>query len=73
MNALELWTVYDRPADFPSSAVARHWLVGPDGAASSDGLLIAPSLDLLRAMLPAGMVVIPRDERDDPAIVETWL
>ena len=70
---LSLWTVYDRPADYPTSAVARHWIVDAAGLAYTDGIIVAPSVDAVRALLPDDMVVIPRDEKDDPVIVETWI
>ncbi|MBD3941975.1 hypothetical protein IF188_09735 [Microbacterium sp. NEAU-LLC] len=71
--ALAVWTVYDRPADYPSSAVARLWTVDAAGLSYTEGILIAPSIEALRAMLPAGLVMIPRSDEDDPVIVESWL
>lgn len=70
---LVLWTVYDRPADYPSSAVARRWIVDAAGLSYTDAIVVAPTVDLVRALIPAGMVAIPRHEKDDPVIVETWL
>lgn len=65
-----LWTVYERPSDFPNSFVARRFtLAGP-----TDDLIIGPTLDALRQRLAAcGLYMIPRSPDDDPVIVESWL
>jgi hypothetical protein len=74
-GAVELWTIYDHPRDFPGGFIARRWVIG-DGAgpvATAD-CITAPDLDSLRAILQdEGLVVLARDESDDPVIVETWI
>jgi hypothetical protein len=65
-----LWTVYDRPADFPGLYVARKFtLNGP----TSD-VMAYPSLEPLREVLRhKGLCPIPRSPDDDPVIIESWI
>lgn len=66
--SLEIWVVYDHPLDRPGMWVARKWILDePTGIT-----LAAPTLDDLREMLPEGLYMMPRQEGDDPVIVETW-
>jgi hypothetical protein len=65
-----LWTVYERPRDFPNSCVARKWI----GENPTPQILIAPSVEALRVIFRgAGLACIPRQEGDEPHIVEIWL
>lgn len=66
---IESWAVFQHPVDFPDRCVARR-LVG--GTPTQD-LLEHETLEGLRALLPAGLVPVPRDPRDVAALVETWL
>jgi hypothetical protein len=70
---VELWTVYDRPRDFPRHCAVRKVLVEEDGLAPADWHLFQ-SLDEARAALSRrGLIAVPRDLQDDPALVETWV
>lgn len=69
---LSIWTVYQRPADFPTKFVARRWLATGELVAT-DNVLLDDTLDALRNRLPPGLIQMPRDPSDDPTIVETWL
>lgn len=73
-DALSMWTVYDRPHDFPHCFVARRFeLVGGNAHATQD-TIIGPTLEAVRQRLDAmGLHCITRSEGDDPVIVETWL
>ena len=74
--ALSMWTVYQRPKDFPESFVARRWEIGQGTATATDEALIAPTLEAVRDALmnmnPQGLFCMPRQINDDPCIVETW-
>lgn len=70
---LGVWTIYEHPADFPESAVARLWRVGRGDPSATGDIVVAPTVVQLRALLPVGLVRIPRAVSDDPAIVESWL
>lgn len=76
-DSLSIWTVYQKPLDYPGQFVARRWesLVengAPVSRATAD-VLVAPDLDGLRAQLPAGLVRLERQQGDDPVIVESWV
>lgn len=70
-ECLEMWTVYERPSDYPQGFVARLWIIA-GVAMSTQTHYVAPSLDEVRAFLPRGLTCMSRNELDDPAIVETW-
>lgn len=71
---LPLWVVYENPDDLPSRFVSRMWLVEAGGALVGTGKIVtAPTLDAVRAMLPPGLVRLPRQDGDVPCIVETWI
>jgi len=66
-----MWTIYDRPTDFPESYVVRLWWgVTPEPDAHS-----FPTLAEARehVAIHGGCFYIPRAPSDDPAVLETWL
>jgi hypothetical protein len=67
---LTLWTIYDRPTDYPYGVIARRHEV-PGGP--TDHMLMG-DIDFLReAFRDAGLHCLPRQENDDAKIVETWI
>lgn len=66
---LTMWVVYNSPKDFPGLYVARKWVKN----APTSELVSAESLDEVRKQIPQGLMRVPRDTRDDPVIVETWI
>lgn len=73
---LEMWNVYNKPLDFPESVVARKFLVAhwyaPDGFKATDDVLVGNTVDEVRALLPPGLVCVPRSEKDESQVVESW-
>lgn len=66
---LSMWTIYERPLDYPHSFVARRWtLNGP-----TKDIIIGHTLIEVHAYLPPGLYRIGRHPSDDPVIVETWI
>src|SRR5689334_21869350 len=57
---LEMWTVYERPADYPGYFVARKFVVNKDGAFVTSDALFAQTLEALRAKLPPHLFCMPR-------------
>jgi len=72
-QGLEIWTVYDRPLDYPASFVARKSVVGASIVTVTHEMFTADTLDELRALLPQGLYRVHRFAQDDPNIVEVWL
>lgn len=74
IGSLNIWTVYERPRDFPQNYVARRSVVYTGGKlVQTAEVRIAASLDEVRARLPPGLHCMPRDPKDDPVIVEVWI
>lgn len=70
---LHLWTVYEGATDFPGSLVARMHHACQSGTWSDPGkVIVAPSLEELRAKLPPGLFRMHRQPNDEPQILETW-
>lgn len=73
---LSMWTVYQRPRDFPKvEYLARRWEV-VDGVAHgvpTRDVRTARTLEGIRESLPPGLCRIERGASDDLAIVEVWL
>ena len=68
-----IWTVYDRPRDYPKLFVARKFSTRRGPRPTSE-IMFASTLDGLREMLAAmGLTRLARSPGDDPVIVETWI
>ena len=72
---LRIWTVYERPKDYPDSYVARLFEVDADGSRPTESIIICERLEQLQDMLEFEMHLtkLMRHPEDDPVIVETWL
>jgi hypothetical protein len=73
MNDLIMWTVYEKPRDYPNDFVARAFAIRRGGMVPLERIIVAPTLNALRARMPFGLYRLPREPADDPIIVETWL
>jgi hypothetical protein len=72
---LQLWTVYERPSDFPELFVARRHDVFAGVSVPTGTYVTATTLEGLRELL-RGMgltFLLAREPGDDPVIVETWI
>lgn len=78
-NDDRLWihVIYERPSDYPNSFLVRRQSPNADGTILvATNCIIAPSLEIAREMLEftfPGLYRLPREENDDPVIVETWI
>lgn len=71
---MRMWTVYDHPADYPDSYVAREFIVFTGGPMPTTNFMACPDLELLRDELYGmGLVSLARSPEDEPKIVEVWL
>lgn len=66
---LELFVIYDHPADYPGYFVVRRWF----GAKPTSDFAVADTIEAARAEVPAGLHCLARQPGDDPVIVETWI
>lgn len=70
---LSIWTVYDRPKDYPDTFVARRFEAGK-GVHGPTGDTVTGDLNQIReAMNMNGLYRMPRAPSDDRHIVETWM
>lgn len=69
-----LWTIYDRPSDYPAHVVVRPFttIAGRDLPLAGPCTLHHDLKDARRA-IPKGLVCFPRVPEDDPNVVEVWL
>ena len=72
-DPLEIWTVYEKPADYPQGWVARCWRVGPGQHSSPGEAFFCLTLEDARKCVPPGLHCMPAMPEDDPVIVETWI
>jgi len=70
---VELWTVYDRPADHPRHCAVRKVLVEDEGLLPADWQLFQTVYEARSALARRGLICVPRAEQDEPALIETWL
>lgn len=75
--AMEQVVIYERPKDYPQGYVARIWYVvkGLGEPIAGRVLGAGPDLAALRelAVERRGLTRIPRDPKDDPAVLEVWI
>jgi len=67
-NNLPMWVITHN-----TKYVARPHLTSSGGVRAFKHYMLADTLEAIRAMLPPGLVCIPRYVDDDPVIVEVWL
>lgn len=71
---ISLYTVYERPKDYPEGYVIRRFEIRPE---SPDPIpceaTYGATLDIVRERLPLGLVRLKRSIGDEPHIVEVWV
>ena len=74
-RALYTYTVYDSPKDYPGLFVVRRFQMNvPEPIPDPEPYLITTDLEQARGKLTSlGLYPLPRDPKDDPVIVETWI
>lgn len=70
---LPMWTIYEKPKDFPDSYVARMFEVAKEPVATHHTIRSDQLEPLRAAFAQAGLVCMARSPEDDPKIVEVWL
>jgi hypothetical protein len=72
LECLPMFTIYDRPSDYPDGFIARMFLTGRLDIATL--ITVTGSLeDIQDKMMEVGLSKLTRSEGDDPKIVEVWL
>jgi hypothetical protein len=71
-SVLSLFTIYERPKDYPNNFVVRRWII-VGGQPTGQECQLADTLEESRILIPPGLFNLGRQPGDDPAIVETWV
>jgi hypothetical protein len=73
-DALALWVIYDHPRDYPDYYVLRPQIVAGAKVVTSTVAWTSKSVEALREVMEdMGLHCMPRQDDDDPVIVETWI
>ena len=72
-GVMVMWTVYDRPRDYPDGFIARRFDIGKGVHGPTEHALKADLASLRAIFLEAGLTCLARHDDDEPQIVEVWL
>jgi hypothetical protein len=73
-GALAIWTVYNRPDDYPDGYIARMFEAAPGGTTTPTDMALTGELDGIRQVLAkARHIRLDRKPDDAPQVVESWL
>lgn len=71
---LQIWTVYENPSDYPGLFVLRRYDILRNGrVVPNREVATAPDRAGVEAHLPPGLAFLPRDPRDPPSVVGSWI
>jgi hypothetical protein len=73
-NHISIWTIFERPTDYPNHFVVRESRVEGEKVVVSPVCQLADSLEAARALIPFGLARL--DGRGDPEAihaVESWI
>ena len=68
-TTMPIITIFNSPTDYPGKYVARVFDVDKPTTLAA----VADTYEELQQAIPAGMVRLERNEKDDPVILETWI
>jgi hypothetical protein len=72
-GVLPMWTIYEKPLDHPDGFIARRFEV-EKGQYGPTLDTVTGDLAYIREIFQrAGLFKLPREDGDEPAIVETWV
>lgn len=73
-DVVDMWTVYENPADYPGEYVARRWVVTMGRYGPTTDVVRGATLEQLQDKLNGlGRTWLPRMHDDDKAVLGTWL
>jgi hypothetical protein len=73
-GVLPIWTIYRHPSDYPNDYVARVFETGPGEPTPTKFIVRSSEIQALRTtFIHAGLITLPREDGDDPHIVESWV
>jgi hypothetical protein len=72
-GALAIWTIYNRPKDYPDGFIARLHEAAKGKTGPTDKTIVGGLDELRHVFYRAGLSRIHRSPGDEPPIVECWL
>ena len=73
-ETLSVWTIFDRPLDYPHGFIARKFNVKKGAVSPTKEIILGNDLEVIRNKLASqGLVAIPRSPEDNQSVVETWI
>jgi hypothetical protein len=74
-GVLSIWTIYDKPTDYPDGFIARRYEVGGSKiVVATNHTITSPNIDQMRETFErAGLTKLRRAGSDDANIVESWI
>jgi hypothetical protein len=71
---VSIWTIHERPKDYPTGFVAKMFELSSAGPQPTRYAIRSEELEPIREKLSrAGLVCLPRDDGDEPQIIESWI
>ncbi len=70
---LPMWTIYEKPRDYPNNFVVRKHIVRQGETFPTNTFMVTSTLKQARLCLPPGLFNLGRQPEDEPQIVETWV
>lgn len=73
-SIIQLYAITHKTSDYGDKFVVRIFDIGPGlYAPRREPFALEDTLEAARAKLPKGLQRLPRDQNDDPVIVESWV
>lgn len=73
-GVLSVWTIYERPRDYPDGYIARRHEVGGGPRPLATGDTVTGGLEEIRRVFwGVGLAKLSRSPDDEPQIVESWV
>jgi hypothetical protein len=73
MTSLKIYTIYNKPKNYPDYFIAREFTINGGQIISGEIVASAKSLEGIRAQLAKGLKKMARVDNDPPSLVESWL
>jgi hypothetical protein len=70
---LNIWTIFDKPRDYPHGHIARRFEIGSGQTIATDDSLVGELEELRQVFWQAGLMKLSRSEGDEPQVVESWV
>jgi hypothetical protein len=70
---LSIWTVYDKPDDYPTGFIARRYEVGAGTIYATPDTLVGDLETIRAALASASLTKLTKHAKDHANVVESWI